>query len=72
VEFQWDTGGATPGEYRIKADFFFFEDSSSFDNDMMVKQPLILVPTGAPFPDGQSAGGTAGETDPQAKKWWDQ
>ena len=57
---------------RIKADFFFFEDSSPFDNDMTMKQPLILVPSGGPFPRGQSAGGTATETDPQTKKWWDQ
>ena len=57
---------------RIKAYFFFFEDSSPFDNEITVKQPLILVPAGAPFPAGQSAGGTATETDPQTKKWWDQ
>jgi len=71
VQFQWNTAGAAPGEYGIKADFSFFEDSSPFDNYMTVKQPLILVPAGAPFPDGQPAGGTATETDPQAKKWWD-
>ena len=71
VQFQWDTGGAAAGEYRIKADFFFFEDSSPFDNEMTVKKPLILVPAGAPFPTGQSAGGTATEGDPQTKKWWD-
>ena len=70
VPFQWNTGGAAPGEYRIKADFSFFEDTSPFDNYMTVKQPLILVPAGAPFPDGQPAGGTATETDPQANKWW--
>ena len=57
---------------RIKADFFFFEDSSPFDNDMTVKQPLILVPAGGPFPGGQPAGGTATEGDPQTKKWWEQ
>jgi hypothetical protein len=71
VQFQWNTAGAAPGEYGIKADFSFFEDSSPFDNYMAVKQPLILVPAGAPFPAGQPAGGTATETDPQAKKWWD-
>jgi hypothetical protein len=72
VQFQWNTGGAAPGEYRIKADFSFYEDTSPFDNDMTVKQRLILVPAGAPFPDGQPAGGTATETDPGARKWWDQ
>jgi hypothetical protein len=71
VQFQWNTGSAVPGEYRIKADFSFFEDTSPFDNYMTVKQPLILVPAGAPFPDGQPAGGTATETDPQARTWWD-
>ncbi|HEY6096650.1 MAG TPA: hypothetical protein VIU83_01245, partial [Candidatus Deferrimicrobium sp.] len=32
VQFQWNTGGAAPGEIRIKADFSFFEDTSPFDN----------------------------------------
>lgn len=72
VQFQWNTGGAAPGEYRIKADFSFFEDTSPFDNFMTVKQPLILVPAGTPFPDGQPAGATATETDPRANKWWNQ
>jgi hypothetical protein len=63
--FLWDTKGAAPGEYRIKADYFLWEDSSPFDNEMTVTQPLVLVPAGAPFPAGTSAGGTATEKDPR-------
>ena len=66
--FLWDTKGAAPGEYRIKADYFLWEDSSPFDNEMAVTQPLLLVPAGAPFPPGTSAGGTATEKDP---RWGD-
>ena len=65
--FDWNTKGASPGEYRIKADYFFLRDSSPFDNEMTVTQPLILVPEGAPFPEGKPAGGTATETDPRWK-----
>jgi hypothetical protein len=63
--FLWDTKGSAPGEYRIQADYFLQEDSSPFDNEMTVTQPLILVPVGAPFPDGKPAGGTATEKDPR-------
>ncbi len=63
--FLWDTKGAAPGEYRITADYFLREDSSPFDNEMTVTQPLILVPSGAPFPDGKPGGGTATEKDPR-------
>jgi len=64
----WDTRGAAPGQYRIRADYFIWEDSSPFDNEMEVRQPLILVPAGEAFPDGQPAGGTATETDPRFRK----
>lgn len=63
--FLWDTKGAAPGEYKIMAEYFLREDSSPFDNEMTVTQPLILVPAGAPFPDGKPAGGTATEKDPR-------
>lgn len=66
--FLWDTKGAAPGEYKITADYFLREDSSQFDNEMAVTQPLLLVPAGAPFPPGTSAGGTATEKDP---RWGD-
>ena len=49
--FQWNTKGTAPGEYKIKADYFFLRDSSPFDNEMTATQPLILVPEGAPFPE---------------------
>ena len=65
--FLWDTKGASPREYKIKADYFLHEDSSPFDNEMTVTQPLILVPVGAPFPDGKTPGGTATEKDPRWK-----
>jgi hypothetical protein len=65
--FLWDTKGAAPGEYKIVADYFLGEDSSPFDNEMAVTQPLILVPAGAPFPDGRPGGGTATEKDPRWK-----
>lgn len=63
--FLWDTLRAAPGEYKIRADFFVWEDSSPFDNEMTVGKPLLLLPKGAPFPDGLPPGGTASETDPR-------
>lgn len=65
--FFWDTKGALPGEYRITADYFLQEDSSPFDNEVTVTRPLILVPEGAPFPEGKAGGGTETETDPRWK-----
>jgi hypothetical protein len=66
--FQWNTKGTAPGEYKIKADYFLQQDSSPFDNEMTAAQPLILVPEGAPFPEGKAGGGTATETDPRWKE----
>jgi hypothetical protein len=63
--FLWDSKGAAPGEYKITADYYLREDSSPFDNEMTVTQPLVLVPAGAPFPDGKPGGGTATEKDPR-------
>lgn len=68
--FQWNTAGAPPGEYAIQADFSFEADPTPFNNQVTVKQPLILVAPGAPFPDGQPAGGTVRYTDPAEKEWW--
>ena len=64
--FLWDTKGAAPGEYKIKADYFLQEDSSQFDNEMTVTRPLVLVPAGAPLQEGKP-GDTATETDPRWK-----
>ncbi|MGE5189085.1 MAG: hypothetical protein ACM3NF_03400 [Gemmatimonadota bacterium] len=63
--FVWDTRGARPGEYRIRAEAFDWNDSSPFDNFMDVKQPVVLVPAGAAFPGGRPAGGEAVELDPR-------
>ena len=70
TSFQWNTAGAAPGEYRIEADFSFEADPTPFNNVVTLKQPLILVPAGAPFPDGQPAGGTVRYTDPAEQEWW--
>jgi hypothetical protein len=57
--FQWDTGGVPPGEYRIRGEAFVWEDANEFDNFPNVKEPLVLLPVGAPLPAGKEDGGTA-------------
>jgi len=69
--FQWNTSGASPGQYSIQADFSYESDPTPDDNQLTLKTPLILVAPGAPFPDGQPAGGTVKYTDPAEKEWWD-
>jgi hypothetical protein len=64
LSFAWDTKGMAPGEYHIKGTAFIYEDSSPFDNELKVTQPVLLVAPGAAFPGGETAGGTATETDP--------
>jgi hypothetical protein len=68
LTFDWDTRGLPAGEYRIKAQAFVWEDTSPFDNELSVPQPVILVAPGAAFPGGDTAGGTATETDPRFGK----
>jgi len=63
--FVWDTTGVAPGEYRIRAEVFDWNDSSPFDNDLAVKEPVTLLPAGAGFPAGQSGGGEAIAVDPR-------
>jgi hypothetical protein len=63
--FVWPTRGLPPGEYRIRAEAFVWEDSSPFDNFLEVKQAVLLAAPGAPFPDGAESGGSATETDPR-------
>jgi hypothetical protein len=57
--FQWDTKGASPGEYRIEGEAFVWDDQYPFDNSLKVKKPLVLLPAGAAFPAGKEDGGTA-------------
>lgn len=68
LSFVWDTRGIAPGEYRIGAQAFVWEDSSPFDNRLDVAQPVVIAPAGGEFPDGGTAGGSATETDPRFGK----
>ncbi|MGE5285345.1 MAG: hypothetical protein ACM3OG_10285 [Actinomycetota bacterium] len=68
LSFAWDTRGVPPGEYRIGAQAFVWEDSSPSDNRLDVKQPVVIAPPGGGFPGGEPAGGSATETDPRLKK----
>ena len=68
LSFDWDTKGVRPGEYRIGAQVFLWEDSSPFDNRLDVSQPVIVAPAGGAFPGGAAAGGSATETDPRFGK----
>lgn len=68
LSFDWDTRGVSPGEYRIGAQAFVWEDTSPFDNRMDVKQPVLIAPAGGGFPGGEAAGGSATETDPRFGK----
>jgi len=68
LSFDWDTRGIPPGEYRIGAQAFVWEDSSPFDNRLDVKQPVVIAPPGGGFPGGEPAGGSVTETDPRFGK----
>jgi hypothetical protein len=68
LSFDWDTRGIAPGEYRIGAQAFVWEDSSPSDNRLDVAQPVVIAPAGAEFPGGEKAGGSATETDPRFGK----
>ncbi len=68
LSFDWDTRKVPPGEYRIGAEAFVWEDSSPFDNRLDVTQPVLIAPAGGEFPGGQEAGGSATETDPRFDK----
>ncbi len=63
--FVWDTKGAKPGEYRIRAEAFDWNDASPFDNYLDVKEAVTLLPAGAVFPAGQPGGGEAVAVDPR-------
>lgn len=63
--FVWDTKGVKPGEYRIRAEAYEWNDASPFDNYLDVKEAVTLLPAGAAFPAGQSGGGEAVAVDPR-------
>jgi hypothetical protein len=68
LTYEWDTSGVPPGEYKIRAEVYVNEDTSPFDNDLVVKQPVVLLPPGGTFPGGAAAGGSTAETDPRFKQ----
>ena len=68
MSFDWDTRGVRPGEYRIGAQAFVWEDTSPSDNRLDVAQPVVIAPAGGGFPGGEAAGGSATETDPRFGK----
>jgi hypothetical protein len=68
LSFDWDTRGIPPGEYRIGAQAFVWEDTSPFDNRLDVTHPVVIAPAGGGFPGGEAAGGSATETDPRFGK----
>jgi len=68
LSFDWDTRGVPPGEYRIGAQAFVWEDTSPFDNRLDVTNPVLIAPAGGGFPGGEAAGGSITETDPRFGK----
>jgi hypothetical protein len=68
LSFDWDTRKVPPGEYRIGAEAFVWEDTSPFDNRLDVNQPVLIAPAGGGFPGGEAAGGSVTETDPRFDK----
>lgn len=67
LNISWDTSGMAPGEYKVKAVAFVFNDASPFDNELAVNQPVVLVAPGDAFPVGAQAGGSATEIDERYK-----
>jgi len=65
ITIPWDTRGVKPGEYKIRGEFFVWNDASEFDNFLDVPQPLILLPPGTAFPAGEAEGGTGVGRDPR-------
>ncbi|MBE0604482.1 MAG: hypothetical protein IH611_12765 [Deltaproteobacteria bacterium] len=63
LHLRWDTSGMAPGAYKVKAEVFVFNDASPFDNELAMKEPVVLVAPGGEFPGGMQAGGSATEID---------
>jgi len=57
--FLWDTKGVAPGQYRIRGEVPVRIEKTPYDNYLDVKKPVLLVPAGASFPDGEEGGGSA-------------
>ena len=57
--FLWDTKGMAPGKYHIRGEVPLRIEKTPYDNYLDVKEPVLLVPPGAPFPGGQEGGGIA-------------
>jgi len=57
--------GVSPGEYRIRARAFIWEDTSPFDNLLNVAQPVRIAPVSGEFPGGKAARNSTTETDPR-------
>jgi hypothetical protein len=57
--FLWDTKGMAPGTYRIRGQVPLRLDATPYDNFLVVKEPVVLVPPGEPFPPGEEAVGSA-------------
>jgi len=68
LTFEWDTRAVPPGEYKIRGDANVRQDTSPFDNQLEVQQPVVLAVPGGTFPGGAAAGGSATETDPRFKQ----
>jgi hypothetical protein len=57
--FLWDTKGMAPGTYRIRGQVPLRLDATPYDNFLVVKEPIVLVPPGERFPPGKEAAGSA-------------
>jgi hypothetical protein len=55
----WDTKGMTPGKYRIRGEVPLRLDATPYDNFLDVKELLVLLPAGEPFPAGEESGKSA-------------
>src|SRR4030065_404250 len=47
------------GAGRVRGEVPLRLDATPYDNFLVVMEPVILVPEGAPFPSGEESGGTA-------------
>ncbi len=57
--FLWNTKGMAPGTYRIRGEVPLRGDPTPYNNYLDVKEPVLLIAEGEPFPAGQESGGEA-------------